>query len=295
MLPCLGDLRIMGWGLVLAFWMAASTGCVGLVREWVETEETIELSTTGIATVAAVTDNGSIRGAAADTDDEPLHVRVRIRAGGINESDAAACRDAIEVITPTSGDAAEVQEIRWQWKQPKQPTWQANVSYEITMPARLALRATTHNGEIEAEGLRSTCHLETHNGQISVHGATGALEAESHNGSIDANSDAEHVVLHTHNGEIDAELASSTTLSGEVITHNGNVDVSLSTDVSVDLECRTHNGRVESELELTDQRKKGRKALAGTLGQGGKTLVVRSHNGSVSLDGSVSSSPSRKR
>jgi DUF4097 and DUF4098 domain-containing protein YvlB len=109
------------------------------------------------------------------------------------------------------------------------------------------------------------------------------LIADTHNGSLKVTSDAEHVDLHTHNGGIEATLTNPSRLSGNVSSHNGPLHVTVSANSSAQLVCRTHNGRVISDVPLRGVTVQKRTRLEGVLGEGGGSLELSTHNGSVTL------------
>jgi hypothetical protein len=57
----------------------------------------------------------------------------------------------------------------------------------------------------------------------------------------------------------------------------------VSADSSAQLVCRTHNGRVKSDVPLRGVTVQKRTRLEGILGQGGSSLELSTHNGSVTL------------
>ena len=186
---------------------------------------------------------------------------VRKKAGGDNEEEALAAMDAVRIINEQENGQLK---LGWEWIEPRDRDWRAQISFSIEQPARIATSAETHNGRIVFSGLEENCRAVTHNGRIEVGGAS------------------REVMLETHNGAIVVELTSPSGIAGKIITHNGSVRVDLHADASAELRCSTHNGSISSNLPLTD-RFQGRNFLSGTLGDGGSRLQIETHNGSIKI------------
>lgn len=255
---------------------------------WVESSESFELPVESIRQFAAYTHNGSIHVGAAVAEQPTIAVRVKIRAGARDQASAEACLANIEIMTPTTGDHGEVQELRWRWRERPPFGWQAEVAYDAAIPASLALVAETHNGDTRAIGLAGDCRLRTHNGTVRITAHAGdQLDAETHNGRVQAETAARSVRLVTHNAGIRALVAGKGPLAGEIVTHNGSVEVYLAPERAAQLECRTHNGNIRRELELADLLLKQNRRLSGRLGEvenpDEATLRIETNNGSIRL------------
>lgn len=284
--PSARNFGFLGLAACLAL-AATSAGCdLGIPKVYVEETQIIELSAMDIETLSALTHNGHVKVEAAADGGETIIAEVTIRAGGRTEEEAEQALRSIEILTPVTGDDENVQEIRTRQTE-RRPFRSVTVSYDITMPATLALRAKTHNGKIEVREIQGACELESHNGRIEVDGASGSLSAKTHNGGIDVATEAAEVNLSTHNGGIEARLFTSGQLSGKIDSHNGSIRLSFQQGVSADVDCRTRNGHVSiNDTALTDVwQKRGRKKhIKGRLGEGGSELKVETSNGSISLE-----------
>lgn len=138
------------------------------------------------------------------------------------------------------------------------------VTFRIKVPAGVTLAATTMNGRIEAEDLRSDATLLTMNGAIEVE-TTGWAHAKTMNGAIKAR-------------------FGSTDWSGdlELETMNGAVTVYLPADANAEVEAATMNGKVQSDWSLE---KSGwlRNKAHGTIGSGGRGLDISTMNGQIRI------------
>ena len=66
-------------------------------------------------------------------------------------------------------------------------------------------------------------------------------------------------------------------------TTNGSVTVLAPPTLSAELEMSTTNGALTTEFPLMISGTVSRNSVRGTLGQGGRSIVVRSTNGNVAL------------
>jgi hypothetical protein len=265
---------------------------------WVTTQQEIEFDLDGIQRFALLTQSGTIEAVASD-DPDPGAARlvVTVKAGGLSDADSRDCLDAIELIVTRQGDSDEVQHIRWDFVKSRHPNWSAEVSYRLELPPTIEVYANAHNGKVIVRDIAAQCELHSHNGSVAVHDAgDDGLVAHTHNGKLQVATSSSDVDLLTHNGGIEATLTNASQLSGTVSTHNGSLSVALNSDSSAQLVCRTHNGRVKSnDIPLRGVTVDKRTRLEGTLGEGGPTLELTTHNGSVTLtsltDSDVASLP----
>ena len=138
------------------------------------------------------------------------------------------------------------------------------VTFTIKVPADVKLVATTMNGRIEVEDLRSDAEVLTMNGRIEI-STTGWAHAKTMNGAITA-------TLGAADWSGDLELQ----------TMNGGVTVTLPANANTDVNAATMNGEVESDWTLERSgwiRSKAR----GTIGDGGRGLDISTMNGNIRI------------
>ena len=123
------------------------------------------------------------------------------------------------------------------------------------------------------------------NGQVRGSGLPGDVEAHTVNGSVNVTA-AGHARASTVNGSITASIGRAD-WEGEASfeTVNGSVTLTLPLTADADLSARTSNGSIRTDLPVvvSDDR---RQRLEGRLGNGGRTLRIRTVNGSVRLQAS---------
>lgn len=139
------------------------------------------------------------------------------------------------------------------------------VEFTVEVPAGVKLLAYNVNGSIEATSLAGDAVIETVNGEIDV-STSGIVEATTVNGSIVASLGAT-----AWDGDLSFE------------TVNGDIEVALSGNLNAEVEASTVNGGISTDFPLTVQGRFGPKRLRGTIGNGGRTLVLSTVNGEIEL------------
>ena len=140
----------------------------------------------------------------------------------------------------------------------------ADVAYQVTLPAGVAVEAETVNGRIGASKRTGDLVLSTVNGAVKVDGQDGPLKVNTVNGSVEVS---------FANAMRQASLE----------TVNGSVTVSCSKDSSIRCALQTTNGRIQSEFPVTIEGKWGPKEAHGSINGGKESLAVETVNGDVRL------------
>lgn len=141
----------------------------------------------------------------------------------------------------------------------------AEVSYEISLPASLAVDVETVNGRISAERRLAAVTLNTVNGSVRVEGQAAPIH------------------VNTVNGSVDVAFAGSLQ-SAELETVNGSVTVSCARDSSFRFDLQTVNGKIRSDFpDVTVEGKWGPKEARGSVAGGKGRLAVETVNGEVRI------------
>jgi hypothetical protein len=139
------------------------------------------------------------------------------------------------------------------------------VDFIVRVPAGVAFFGRTVNGEISATSLSSNVISHTVNGSIKI-STSGYAQAR------------------TVNGEIAARLGDANwSGSIELKTLNGDIKLDLPANASAQVQADTLNGEITSEFPLTLLGSISRKRLRGTIGSGGRELILKTLNGSIYL------------
>ncbi len=139
------------------------------------------------------------------------------------------------------------------------------VEFTVRVPAGVGFIGRTVNGAVDALGIDGDVEAHTVNGGIDI-SASGLAEATTVNGSITAS---------LGRADWDGTL--------DFTTVNGSVTLELPADLNCDVSISTVNGHISSDYPLTVTGRFSPRHLKGTIGEGGRTLVVKTVNGSVQL------------
>ncbi|HTS02593.1 MAG TPA: DUF4097 family beta strand repeat-containing protein [Thermoanaerobaculia bacterium] len=140
----------------------------------------------------------------------------------------------------------------------------AEVAYQLTLPADVALEAETVNGRLGASNRTGDLVLSTVNGAVKVEGQDGPLK------------------VNTVNGSVEVSFAGAMRQSN-LETVNGSVTITCAKDSSIRCALQTTNGRIQSEFPVTIEGKWGPKEARGSINGGKESLAVETVNGDVRL------------
>jgi len=160
--------------------------------------------------------------------------------------------------------------------------------------------ARTSGGSIELIGCDGALSVETNGGRIDVTDGSGSLEARTSGGGIAVRNFGGATKVETNGGgltleningavrgrssggSITARLASPVPGDVNLETSSGSIEVSVPPDAGLDVEAEASDGRVVSELPFVGTRT-DRDQMKGKINGGGKSLVLRSGAGSISI------------
>ena len=139
------------------------------------------------------------------------------------------------------------------------------VEFTVMVPAGVGFIGRTINGEIEALGLEGDVKAFTVNGEIDIT-TTGLAAAGTVNGSITVSMDR---------ADWDGKL--------DFTTVNGSITLEMPADLSCDVSVSTVNGHISSDYPLMVEGRFSPRQLKGTIGDGGRTLSIKTVNGSIQI------------
>jgi Putative adhesin len=139
------------------------------------------------------------------------------------------------------------------------------VDFTIRVPVGVDFAGRTINGGIKVDSLAGNVLGRTVNGSISI-------------------STSGYATARTVNGEISAKLGNSNWPGSlEFKTINGEINLDLPAGTNTSVKANTFNGEVSSDFPLTMLGRSSRKELSGTIGSGGRELILKTLNGSINL------------
>ncbi len=225
-------------------------------------EKTYDLE--GVQKVRIQNVNGGVH---VDTWDQPTFHLLAIKKAKGSSPDETLKETEIRVRkTPT---AIEVETIL-----PRTSGWglfswwgrrSAEVTYELKLPASVAVHVETVNGRILAERRTGALVLNTVNGSIRIAAQEGPVHANTVNGSVDV-------------------AFAGPMRKAELETVNGSISMTATRDSSIRYNLQTVNGRIRSEFaDLAVEGKWGPKEARGEFNGGREALSAETVNGEVRL------------
>jgi DUF4097 and DUF4098 domain-containing protein YvlB len=143
------------------------------------------------------------------------------------------------------------------------------------------------DGSIHARDITGDLKVHTGDGSIKLEGLNGALDADTGDGGISASGKFTGVKTRSGDGSvmIHAAPGSAASADWDVVTGDGSVIVELPDGFGAELDAHTGDGSVKLQ-DVTLSNVSGRldrNTVKGTLGSGGRTLRVRTGDGSITL------------
>jgi hypothetical protein len=200
-------------------------------------------------------------------------------------------RVAVEVTPPRSGRALGL----------VGPSDRAKLI--VSVPFAADVQATSRDGSIDAEGvsgsievssrdgsirarrLSGDIHARTGDGSIGLDEVNGLIEAATGDGGIRVTGKLTTLQARSGDGSVTIAVSPNSSPNGdwEITTGDGSVSLELPEGFSADIDAKTGDGAIHLDgVTLTDVVGGPRTdALRGRLGSGGRTIRVRTGDGSI--------------
>ena len=148
---------------------------------------------------------------------------------------------------------------------------------------RLELR--TGDGAVRGNEISGQITVATGDGSVTLDSIEGDVDVETGDGGVRVDGKLAVVKLHTGDGSITlrAEDGSAMKDDWSINTGDGGVTVALPAGFGAELDARSDGGSVSSELHVGSDHdgESEKRSLRGRIGSGGKTLKIRSGDGSI--------------
>jgi hypothetical protein len=290
--------------LIVSVLCLGSAACSIDVRgEGIVTREEKRFTVKGRADLGLRTFDGSIQLKSWDRDEVLVEIE---RRGPDQQSTEALVVNAtqegnrIVVDAPEPRDRREVIHLG-SWQGP-------SVSLIVTTPRNVNVEASTGDGSISADDLVGTVALHsvdgsirarrvdgtlqarTGDGSIAISDAAGRVEADSGDGSIELGGRFEALDVRTGDGSVRLDVFDGSALKTEwsVNTGDGSISLRLPRNFDADLDAHTGDGIVHGDgvpvtAERSNDDDEHRNSLRAQIGKGGRTLRLRSGDGSIDI------------
>ena len=190
--------------------------------------------------------------------------------------------DGVQVSEHQSGNAVDI-DIRV----PSTFMSFGNRSIQLTLrvPREILGDIHTGDGSIKLLGVHGELRVNTGDGSVRGEDLDGLLDARSGDGSVHVAGRFDNVQLHTQDGSVELEAVRGSRLQTgwHLETGDGSMHVTVPRDLNADLELRTGDGHIAVDLPLNQQQKTEHETR-GRLNAGGPPLLVKTGDGSITLN-----------
>ena len=282
---------------LLALAASVSAACsIDLDAAQYTAKEEKSFTVTGKAVIALKTFDGSISVMAWDKPQVALTIE--------RQAGSQAEAESLKVTAEQTGNRIVIEAVKPEGHDGVHVGWHAgrSVSFVLHVPKQTDLTASSGDGSITATGVAGTVQLKSGDGSIkaadlvgdvTVHTGDGSVEAENVTGALDVSTGDGSVSIsgapkglraRTGDGSVNVKVASSVAGPVEdwdISTGDGGVTVALPSGFNAQLDAHTGDGSISAEdfgLRATGEDKNN---LQGTLGSGGRTLRIRSGDGTI--------------
>ena len=280
--------RAWGLGAALALLTTAAVGCSPPSSVSVETLDH-SFVFDGTPTLVVRNDNGPIHVSAG----RGRTIRVRTELKNPSKVDYDVRRDGNTVIV-----TATVSKRGWR----SSFGTSASADIMVTVPVEANVELRTSNSSITVIGLRGSGTFRTSNGPLRIQDVGGRYIGITSNGAITVQGIDGTGTFRTSNSWVELREARGSfvtkTSNGAIFfagklspeghnrfeTSNGSVIVLLEENPSLSIDASTSNGTVTSRFPILASLTSD-SHLVGTIGEGEADLVIRTTNGSVTIEG----------
>lgn len=244
-------------------------------------------------------DHGSIEILGND-DSKEVSVLVTKLARAVNEEVALSSLERLSVRAEQNGETIQIRVKREGGWRETHGSLSSNV--EIRVPRSSDLELTTHNGRIEIRDVRGEIEAESGDGRIRLYNVEGVVRARTADGSIvsenasgdfDGRTEDGRIELMgsfsglravSSDGSITVDCVEAVPLTRDWMLRSldGSITFIVPTGFSAELDASTSDGRIENDLQLIDAKVNSTR-IKGTLGEGGKLVLIKTSDGRVRL------------
>jgi hypothetical protein len=294
--------------LVAASAVLTLAGCeVNLNSEGIVSRETKSFMVSGAPEVDVATFDGAIEIHSWDRDEVEIEIEKRAMEQRIvDEIKVVAEQEGNKIVLKVSGPS------RYESKGIQiGVNFSPSARLRIALPRQSQLTAKSNDGSITIEDVSGKVTLTTGDGSVGatrvsgelmvrsgdgairMDGVEGKLDLETDDGSIAGEAKPSVLRAHTGDGSIRIEVHADSHMAEDwdVQTADGSVVLTLPADFSGEVDVESRDGAVRAshpaiKAETRDggNREERRRAMKATLGAGGKTLRVRTGDGSIRIE-----------
>lgn len=162
-----------------------------------------------------------------------------------------------------------------------------SIRLEVRVPRELVGNLHTGDGSITLRGLHGNLHADTGDGSIHGDSLDGALDVHTGDGSVHIAGRFDNLQLHTQDGSVDVEVQEGSRVQTDwrIQTGDGSVRLRVPHSLSADLEAHTGDGSIHFDVPGATNNGRREHELEAKLNGGGPALVLRTGDGSITVNG----------
>ena len=153
------------------------------------------------------------------------------------------------------------------------------------------LQLRTGDGSVRGTDIGGQLTIATGDGSVTLDDVDGDVDVDTGDGGVSVAGRIGIAKLHTGDGSITFRAAPGSSMKDDwsIVTGDGGVSLYLPSDFAAELDAHTGDGSIRNELSVTAEsdgdreRDRERRTLKGKIGAGGKTLRIRTGDGSIRL------------
>ena len=270
--------------LVLATLSAPACAVVGADFKYTEREEK-RFTTGGKPSVSVSTFDGPIEIRPWDRNE----VLVVVEKRGSNKDDV----QPIAVRASQDGDRITVEVTSTHDRNVLFGFINRSAKLIVSLPAASEVAAKSGDGSIDAENLAGKLDLRSGDGSIHARALTGDVTATTGDGSIDVSGTL--TALHARTGDgsvhVHADQGSAASADWDITTGDGSVTLEIPESFNGELDAHTGDGGIHLDGvavastpgDEDDRQSRRRNSVRGRMGSGGKSIRIRTGDGSITL------------
>ena len=193
-------------------------------------------------------------------------------------------RDRVEVEDLRSGDRIDLRS-----RYPERCNCDASINFTVQVPRGVKYnfdKIGSASGNIEIRGVAGEINGRSASGDVIVEDVEGNIAAGSASGDVRVRNAVGTVNAHSASGDVEVDLAGVEGAGNmEFTSASGNVRVKApaSLDADVDMSCTSGDLKTDFAISVSEPEHGSRRSAHGRLGNGSRSLKIRSSSGNVSL------------
>ncbi len=154
------------------------------------------------------------------------------------------------------------------------------------------LQLRTGDGNVRGSEIAGDIGVSTGDGSVTLDSTDGNLDVDTGDGSVRVEGKLTGVKLHTGDGSVTLRAESGSAMKDDwsITTGDGGVNISVPSDFGAEVDAHSSGGSIRTDLRtdngFEDGDRERRHTLRGKLGAGGRTLKIRTGDGSIRIKSS---------